>query len=167
MTTLRKSMMIGLLAIGLGTGSMTVWAEKGGPDGGQGRPGHAAQGEHKHSPERMKQAFERRQQNLHDKLKLDAKQEAAWKSYVDTIRPSAPVARPDRAELARLPAPERMQKMMDRLQEREQKLALRIAATKEFYAVLTPEQQKVFDAEFMAGRRHHMRGHHGTRGEKS
>lgn len=164
MTTLRKSMMIGLLAIGIGAGSAGVWAQADGD--GQGRHGHASG--RMHSPERMKQAFEKRQQALHDKLKLDAKQEAAWKTYVDTIRPSVPAARPDRAEIAKLPAPDRLQKRMEFLQEHEKRLALRIAATREFYAVLTPEQKKVFDAEFMHGPRgHHKRGHHGPRGEKS
>lgn len=168
MTTLRKSMMIGLLAVALGAGSAGAFAHmgEGGPE--HGHRGHA--GGRMHSPEQMKQAFEKRQQALHDKLKLDGQQEAAWKKYIDTVRPAAPAARPDRAEMAAMPAPDRLQKRMEFLQEHEKRLALRIAATREFYAVLTPEQKKVFDAEFAhgpRGGRDRERGHHGPRGEKS
>ncbi|GIZ51695.1 hypothetical protein NCCP691_17090 [Noviherbaspirillum aridicola] len=168
MTTLRKSMMIGLLAVGLGAGTAGAWADMGEGGFGHGRHGHG--GARMHSPEQMKQAFEKRQQQLHDKLKLDARQETAWKTYVDTIRPAAPATRPSREELAKLPAPDRLQKRMEFLQEHEKRLALRIAATREFYAVLTPEQKKVFDAGFAhgpRGGRDRERGHHGPHGEKS
>lgn len=168
MTTLRKNLMIGLLAVGIGAGSAAAWADKAEPAGDQGRHGHA--GARMHTPEQMKQAYEKRQQRLHDKLNLDAQQETAWKRYTDTLRPGERHARPDRDAMAKLPAPDRLQKRMDMLKAHEQRLALHIAATREFYAALTPEQQKVFDAETMHGPRggkHHQRGHHGPRGEKS
>lgn len=41
-------------------------------------------------------------------------------------------------------------------QQGEQRMAARVAATRDFYAVLSPEQRKVFDESF-----HMKRGHHG------
>lgn len=169
MKKLRKSMIAGLVALTLGAGSLAAHAQKDGTGAGSGRHGHAAQGEQKRSPEQMlehrKARFDKRQAQLHDKLKLDARQEAAWNSYLNVIRPATPPARLDRATLDKLPAPERMQKMLERMQDREKRLALHIAATREFYATLSPEQQKVFDAEFARGMgRHGGRGHHAHHG---
>lgn len=152
MNTMHKRMLIALVAFGLGSGSVVAHAGKGGCS--QDDHGLAARGQRMHSPERMKERFEKRQTDLHDKLKLNANQESAWKAYQDVLRPGNPPARPARAEMEKLPAPERMEKMLGFMQEREKRMALRIAATREFYAVLTPEQQKIFDAEAFSGPRH-------------
>lgn len=90
---------------------------------------------------------------LKTKLKITAAQESAWTTFTAAMKPSVQMKheRPDRAELDKLPTPERIDKMralrkqhMDDMQAAMDK---RDDATKTFYAALTPEQQKVFDAE--------------------
>ena len=152
MTTFRKRFLIGVMAAALGAASFAAHADRQGCG-----PTGAGHGEHGRSPEKMAARFEKRQAELHDKLKLNAGQEDAWKAYVAKIRPTEPAKRPDRAEIEKLPAPDRMEKMLGFMQEHEKRMADRIAATKEFYAVLTPEQKKVFDDAFHPGKgqRHH------------
>jgi Spy/CpxP family protein refolding chaperone len=45
--------------------------------------------------------------------------------------------------------------MLAGMKAREERMTAHLAAVKEFYAVLTPEQQKVFDAEFGHPMRRH------------
>lgn len=102
--------------------------------------------------------FEQRQAELHDQLKLTADQEAAWKTFTGKLTP--PPARPDREEVKKdlsLPAPARMEAMLERMKGRQQQMESNLAAVKAFYATLTPEQQKVFDDGFgpRGRRRHH------------
>ena len=56
------------------------------------------------------------------------------------------------AELDKLPTPERLDRMRalhtQRMTEMNLQMDQRADATKTFYAVLTPVQQKVFDAQF-------------------
>ncbi|HYD95788.1 MAG TPA: Spy/CpxP family protein refolding chaperone [Noviherbaspirillum sp.] len=155
MKTLRKRFLAGLIAAGIGAASFGALAADCGPMGA----GPAGFGGG--APERMKARIEKRQTELHGKLKLNANQEAAWKAFTAKMAPPASIPRPDRAEIEKLPAPERMERMLGFMQQGEKHLADRIAATKEFYAVLTPEQQKIFDEEFRFGRggMHHGRRH--------
>lgn len=99
--------------------------------------------------------FEDRQILLHAKLKLTPEQEAAWNTFAEKVKPAAGEGpeRPDPEELAKLTAPERMEAMLARMKAREERMTTHLAAVKEFYAVLTPDQQKVFDAEFGHGMR--------------
>ena len=155
MSTLRKRLLIGLVAVGLGTGSIAAMAAKGdcGPMGGP-----MGYGDHGRSGERMKERMEKRATELHDKLKLNTTQETAWQTYIGKMKPADMPVRPDRAEMAKLTTPERMEKMHAVMQEREKHMETRIAATKEFYNVLTPEQRKIFDDQFPDGH-----GRHGMR----
>lgn len=134
MTKFHKILLIGVAAAGISSASLPAFAnpfaDKCGPMG------------------IYSERIEQRQTQLHDKLNLAAEQEAAWKTFTGKIKPSASQPRPDRAALSALPAPERMQKMLDMMKSREGAMAERVAAVKEFYAVLTPTQQKVFDAQF-------------------
>ena len=68
-----------------------------------------------------------------------------------------------RADFAKLTTPQRIERMQARQAERSAMFAKRADATKSFYAALTPEQQKTFDAESMhfGGHRFHRGGHHG------
>ena len=152
MTTFRKRLLIGVMAAGLGAASFAVYAER--PGCGPMGAGPAAFGERGRSPEKMAAYHEKRQSELHDKLKLNANQEGAWNAYTARTKPAEMPNRPDRAEMEKLPAPERMEKMFGFMQENEKRMADRIAATKEFYAVLTPEQKKIFDEEFQPGMGH-------------
>ena len=76
-------------------------------------------------------------------------------------------ARPTREDMAKLTTPERIDKMKALRTEQHAVMSLamdkRGEATKTFYAVLTPEQQKVFDEKTM--RQGHGqkggKGHHG------
>lgn len=147
MTSIRKHLLIGIAALSLGAGSLAAYA--GNPEGG------APAGKHGMFGERTREHFAKRTAELHDKLKLSAAQEPAWKAYIAKVQPGEPPARPDRAELDKLTAPERMERMLAHMKEGEQRMADHIAATKEFYAVLTPEQKKIFDDAFRHGRGHH------------
>jgi hypothetical protein len=110
---------------------------------------------------------------LKQKLRLDASQEGAWNNFTAAQqRPARPAgqARMDRAEFAKLPTPQRLEHMQARQAERSARFAQRIEATRSFYAALSPEQQKTFDAETIhAGHRGgHGHPHHGPReGAKS
>jgi protein CpxP len=143
MMELRKHLLVGILALGLGVGSLSAYAQ---------RPDSGPMGEHPGWGERMA----KRHAELHDKLKLNANQETAWNAYIAKVKPADRPPHPDRAELDKLSAPERMEKMLEFMKAGEKRLTEVLAATKEFYAVLTPEQQKIFNDEF--ARRH---GHHG------
>ncbi len=170
MTTFRKSLLIGMTALSLGVGSFATYAANDVTGGDQRTTGEHRGGKHhggKHhmrgepmSPEdrakfqeRMKERMAKRQAELHDKLKLTAEQEPAWKSFTEKMKPANPPTRPDRAEMDKLTAPERMERGLAMMKEREKIMADRLTAVKEFYAVLTLEQQKVFNAEF--GKRPH------------
>jgi Spy/CpxP family protein refolding chaperone len=71
--------------------------------------------------------------------------------------------RPDRAEMDKLSTPERIDKMSSLHKEHmaamDAAMEKRGQATKTFYATLSPEQQKVFDAEFAKMGRHGERDH--------
>lgn len=100
---------------------------------------------------------------LKDKLKLTPAQEGAWSSFASAQQPAArPHQRMDRAEFAKLTTPQRLDLMQQRMSERQARFAQRAEATRSFYAALTPEQQKTFDAEALQrfGRHgQHHRGH--------
>lgn len=148
MTSFRKNLLIGIAALGLGIGSVASYADMpgAGPMGGPGGMGdHGRYGDH------MKEHMAKRAAELHDKLKLNAEQEKAWSAYMAKVKPGEMPARPDRAELDKLTAPERMDRMLTHMKEAEKRMEQHAAATKEFYAVLTPEQKKTFDDEFRRG----------------
>lgn len=94
---------------------------------------------------RFREHMEKHRARLHDKLQLAADQEAAWQVFTEKTKPQPPRARAVKSELAALPAPARMDRMVALFKEREARMIERAAAVKEFYAVLKPEQQKVFD----------------------
>lgn len=149
MTSFRKHLLIGIAALGLGMGSLAAYADN--PGGNAPAGGYGMFGEH------TRENFARHTAELHDKLKLSAAQEAAWKTYIAKVQPGERPARLDRAELDKLTAPERMERMLAHMKETEQRLTTHIAATKEFYAVLTPEQKKIFDDAFRHGPGHRRR----------
>lgn len=151
MTPFRKRLLIGIAALSLGSGAVTAYADM--PGDHMGAPG--AMDDHGKFGGRMKEHMVRRAAELHDKLKLNASQETAWKTYIAKVKPGEFPARPDPAELDKLTAPERMERMLAHMKDAEKRMADHIAATKEFYAVLTPEQKKIFDDEFRRGPGHH------------
>jgi protein CpxP len=105
-------------------------------------------------PEHMQQMHEQQMTKLHDKLKLTASQEAAWQKFKTSKTMPDKSARPDPAEMDKLTAPQRLEKSIEHTRLMEEKLTEHLAALKEFYAALTPAQQKIFD-EQTAPRRWH------------
>jgi hypothetical protein len=118
-------------------------------------------------PDRTKMFEEmraRHEKTLHDLLEIKPDQEAAFHAYLASIqrepgkdgwrgRDHASGAMP-----APLTTPERLDKMQARMAERQAMFQKTAAATKTFYAVLSPEQKRAFDAMPAM-----MRGHHGGR----
>jgi protein CpxP len=115
---------------------------RGGEDCGYGGHGGMMGGD----PAKMEKMHEQHLATLHDKLKLTPQQEPAWNKFA-AIKPADPANRPDPAEMAKLNAPQRMEKGLEHMKAMEAKMTEHLAALKEFYAVLTPEQQKIFDEQ--------------------
>jgi len=118
--------------------------------------------------ERMHEHRAKRLAALKDKLGLSAAQEGAWTAFATASQPPAGAhpQRMDRAEFAKLTTPERLERMQARQAERSAMFARRADATKAFYAALTPEQQKTFDAETAHFGPHFHRGHEGHEGHE-
>lgn len=95
-------------------------------------------------------------------LQITPAQDAVWNAWVASMQPPANWKRPDRAELARLPTPERIDRMRVLRAERMARMDRRADATKVFYAALSPEQKRVFDEQ--SARRGHHGGHHHQKG---
>lgn len=134
-------------------------------------PATAASGtEHQHHPMRMhgkldpakrEAMFAKRLAALKTKLQITSDQEGAWTSFTTAMKPPARMEhqRPDRAEMAKLTTPERIDKMRalhtQRMTERTAAMDKRADATKTLYAALTVEQKKTFDAMHSRMDRHH------------
>jgi len=136
---------------------------------------------------RMHEHMEMRAKHLHDLLQLRPDQDAALQSLLAALAPShmdhmgdhhmGPDHRGPGAggpgaaghdDFAKLTTPERLDKMAAMMAEhtakRQAEFQKRAAAIKAFYAVLSPEQQRAFDAmphEMFGG----MHGRHGGGGE--
>jgi protein CpxP len=104
---------------------------------------------------RMQAMMDKRNAALKAQLKLTAAQEGAWTTYTAAMKPPADMAarQAEHAELAKLPTPERIDKMKalrdQHMGEMTTAMDKHGEATKAFYATLTPEQQKTFDASAM------------------
>jgi protein CpxP len=150
----------GLLAV-LGFAATAQTAPPAAP-GAAPAPTARAERHGKFDPARMQERMARRQAALKQKLQLTPAQEGAWTAYTAVMKPPAHMQRPDRAEIAKLSTPERIDRMRTLRAARAAEMDKRGDATKTFYAALTAEQKKVFDAETVRG--HHRRGgprHHG------
>ena len=116
-------------------------------------------------PAKMQQMMEKRQADLKTSLKIEPAQEGAWTAYTTAHKPPADMAkRRDamRASMEKLSTPERIEQMKTMRAQRDAEMDKRAQATKDFYAVLTPEQKKTFDARGKMGGRQH-RGAEGHR----
>jgi periplasmic protein CpxP/Spy len=153
-----KHVLTCLLALGLGASALAAdmnMCDQAGPGYGRSRGMGMMDGQDGTKlTERMQQRMNQRHAALHDKLKLNAEQEAAWKAFIAGATPPAIGMRMNREEMVKLSAPERMEKMLGFMKDREARMMARLVELKKFYAVLTPEQQKIFDAESNPRRRH-------------
>jgi protein CpxP len=145
MNILRKSIILGLTVLSLGSAAMAAPAQE--------APRAHDYAATKFDPAKRAEQIEKRQQKLHDALKLTANQEPAWKTYLAAIKPQQPAGRADRAAFKELTAPQRMEKRLEMSKARTTHQETRLEALKTFYAVLTPEQQKVFDQHSHDGKR--------------
>lgn len=162
MKALRTSLIITGLLAAL-AGSAMAQMGPGGMPGPDGHHGPRMEKMREHMREHMGERHKQHLADLKGKLKLQPNQEAAWNTFEQAMQPPAPpAARPDRAAMEKLTTPERIDQMQALHAQREAEMKKRGDATKTFYAGLTPEQKKTFDAEtarFMAGGPG-MRGHH-------
>ena len=149
-------------ALGLGAVAQTQT-----PPAGEHR-GHMMQGERgRHDPARMEQFRARMQERmakrlgeLKQKLQITSAQEGAWAAWTTAMAP-VKFDRPNRAEFASLTTPERIDRMRAHRAQRNAEMDKRMDATKAFYAALSAEQKKTFDAEGMRFLRGGKRGMHG------
>ncbi len=161
--SLNRLVLAGLLATA-GAGAMAQGAPTA-PPAGPAAAGPHAERMGRHDPAKMQAWIAQRQAELKAQLKITPAQEGAWTAYTAAMQPPAHGARPtpeQRAEFDKLSTPERIDKMRalrtQRMAEMAAAMDQRGEATKTFYAALSPEQQKTFDAE------HKKRGPHGDRG---
>ena len=103
-----------------------------------------------------KKAHEQHQAALKEKLHITPAQQVAWDSFTAAMQ-SQPHARLDRAEMAGLSTPERIDRMRAQRAQHAAAADQRGEAIKAFYAALNAEQQKIFDTE---GLRHGSKGKH-------
>ena len=132
-------------------------------------------GEHRmdrHDPAQMQAWMAKRQAELKARLKITPAQEGAWTTFTASMQPPARMMGGEprhmaaqRAELDKLSTPERIDKMKalrtQRMSEMYAEMDKRGDATKAFYAALSLEQQKTFDAEHRKMGDREGRGHHG------
>ncbi len=148
-----KRILIGLTVLGLGAGMGTTALAQEAHDPAR-QQAHAA---------KMHEKMAQHHAMLHEKLKLSAAQEPAWTTFGASMRsdakPGERGARMDRAALKKMSAPERMETRIAMSKERISRQETRLASLKTFYAVLTPEQKKVFDDNVPGGEHGPKRGH--------
>lgn len=145
MKTLYRAFVIGATVIGLGSPAVSAMA--------QDTPHHQYAAT-KFDPAKMAEHMDKRAQKLHDALKITPAQESAWQTYLSAIKADMPQpGQFDRAAFREMPAPQRMEKMIEMSRSHTARMENHLTALKTFYAVLTPEQQKTFD---------HAMGHFGA-----
>jgi periplasmic protein CpxP/Spy len=121
------------------------------------RPHAGEQRMGQHDPAKMQAAMAKHQAELKAKLKITPAQEGAWTAFTAAMQPPASMVdvhkamAEQRAELDKLTTPERIDKMRalrtQRMNEMTAEMDKRGDAAKVFYAALSPDQQKIFDAE--------------------
>lgn len=113
---------------------------------------------------KMQKRFDAHMAELKKALQLTPAQESAWAEFMNGMRPpAAQPKRPDREALEKMSTPQRLDQMQALRKQHQEQMDKREAATRAFYARLTPEQQKRFDDQtrrMMKGRE----GHHGGMG---
>lgn len=119
----------------------------------------------------------KRMADLKQRLQIISAQEGAWNQLVSAMQPPArqPEQGAGRNALERLTTPKRLDRMQAMQTERQNRMAARNQAIKQFYSQLSAEQQKVFDQQTAHGHGPEHgphkacggKGHHGEKhGEK-
>jgi hypothetical protein len=151
------------LAAALGFGLVvSAAAQDRGPGPGGTAPGGAPGARGGDRQKLFEDMQHRREQRLHDLLQIKPDQETAFRTFASSLDQ----ARPQRQrqggpgerrrgpgdEREALTTPQRLDRAVQRLADAQQRLQKETAAVKTFYAVLTPDQRKAFDAVDGAGR---------------
>ena len=161
MKSIFKPVLVAVLLAGAGFAAVTQ-VQAAGELGGMFPGMHGGAGHHMGrsddmSPAKMQAWHSKHMAALKAKLKLSASQESAWTTFTAAMQPPAKAMgqRPDMAALSKLPTPERIDKMKalhaEHMTAMNAEMNQRGDAAKVFYATLTAEQKKVFDAEAMPG----------------
>ncbi len=113
--------------------------------------------------EKMHERMAQRMAAFKEKLQLTAAQENDWNTFTAAMKPGERTARLDMKGMDQLTTPERIDRMRAIRAQRSAEADRRGEATKAFYATLTPQQQKTFDAQTlrMGGAREGGRWQHG------
>jgi hypothetical protein len=100
----------------------------------------------------MQERRQARAKALHEILDIRPDQEAAFQTFVTSMRPPEggagirPHGMDDEGAMAQLTTPERLDRMAQRMAERQSRFQQHAAAVKAFYATLSPQQKRAFDA---------------------
>ena len=132
------------------------------PPGGPGGEHRGMMRQGPMDPVKMQAVMAQHQAALKEKLKITSAQEGAWSAFTSSMQPPADLQNRRmamRAEMDKLTTPERIDRMRALRAQRDTEMDKRASATKSFYAALSPEQQKVFDAQHMRSADGHGRGH--------
>lgn len=86
------------------------------------------------------------QEKLHASLKLTPEQEGSWQKLVETQGPMIKGVHEKTENQGKLTTPEREELWLGRMKEHQEHMTKHLAALKDFYGELTPEQQKTFDS---------------------
>ncbi|QJC54780.1 hypothetical protein HC248_00042 [Polaromonas vacuolata] len=124
-----------------------------------------------HDSAKMQARMDRHMREFKTKLMITPAQEGAWTNFTAAMQPPAHTGaqrmsheqrRAQRAEMDKLTLPERIDKTRamrtERMNELSAQMDKREQAAKTLYAALSPEQQKVMDAEHRKMSRHGHRG---------
>lgn len=110
--------------------------------------------------ERRSERHAQRMERLKAELKITTAQEPAWNAFVARTAHDPRQRMGTAEDWSKLTTPQRLEKMQALHNERNAEMTKRIDATKSFYAQLTPEQQKAFDAQGGGFRHAGMKGDH-------
>ncbi len=155
MNTIRKSIIIGLAVLGLSGTTLAVQAQDG---------RHATAAAKEQAQAKWSERAAARQQKLREHLKLTPSQDAAFATYMAAAKPAGFAGQHDRAAWKTLSAPARMEQQLAMARGHVAAMETRLSALNTFYAVLTPEQKKVFDEKSQRGWGGKKRGHGGHGG---
>lgn len=116
----------------------------------------------------MREHMEAKARALHDILNLRPDQESAFQTFVASMKPPEDrdeERKPHDEAKTPLTTPERLDRMTAHMAERQAAFQHHADAVKQFYAVLSPEQRRAFDAlsGMMMGGRH---GPHGPEADE-
>ena len=122
--------------------------------------------------EEMAKRHAQRMADFKTVLRITPAQESAWTAFNTSMTPQAGQWKhrsPEehaklKAELEAMNTPQRMEKMRalhaEHQAKRDAEMDRRLTAVKTFYAVLSPEQQKIFDITHKNRMEHHWGGQH-------